>query len=691
MKRSQLPRWGAQRRALSVGRFVVLLALPAFGLAECLHVTVRDPDGLAVQGALVRSGSAEVASDETGMAKLCTDGDRPADVSVSAAGFAEASATASGPSLTVNLEIGRLIADPMVVTGTITPSQLAEIDRSLTVLSVRDRDTPAWSLADVLKQDSSVHLRERGADGTQADLSIRGSSFDQVLVLINGVRVSDGQTGHHTMDLPLPLESVEQVEVLHGSGATLYGSDAIGGTVNFVTKKPETGELKLMGGLGDFGWNRSAVSGGFTKGIWSQSFSTSRDFSTGFDEGRDFRNFALNTETFLDTSVGSTTIMFGYNDRPFGANNFYGPWNSFEETGTKFVSTSQTIGRTDKVLHRFNFAYRRHNDHFVLCKSGCVFGGRQFAPEDFQNFHTLDTYQGNYSVTSRLSDRVTVSAGAQYLSEIIDSTVAGQRDRSRGSAYVVFNLQPTDRLTLSAGVREEVWRKWRGQTSPNFSAGYRLGRGFKVRGQAGSAFRIPTFTDLYHVDPGNVGNPNLFPESAWNYEGGMDWYSNRGTKVSATWFHRDESNTIDWVKDAGSNVFQTRNFQELSFKGGEVSVRQRLKNGAAIWVNYTGMRASRLLAVNAVSRYVFNFPQNQATFGYSGSIAGDLVIKTQVGMYNRTWQSTRALWDFSLLWNGDRYQPFIQATNLANVQHEAFRGLTQPGRWIRGGIQIRVF
>ena len=677
--------------ALSFGRFWVALALPAIGVSDCLDVNVVDPDSLAVQRASVRSDELEVKTDLQGVAELCRDGSRPRTVTVSAPGFADASANASGDSLTVHLDLTGFVADPVVVTGTITPPQLTEIDRSTTVLSVENPEIPAWSLADVLKQDSSVHLRERGPDGTQADLSIRGAGFDQVLVMINGVRVSDAQSGHHTMDLPLPLESVKQVEVLHGSGATLYGSDAIGGTINFVTKKPETGELKLMGGLGEFGWNRSGERGGFTKGIWGQTFTASRDFSTGFAEGRDFRNVALNTETFLDTSLGSTSFMFAYNDRPFGANGFYGPWNSFEKTGTKFVSASQTIGRTEKVQHRFNFAYRRHNDHFVLCRPGCVFGGTQFAPEDFQNLHALDTYQGNYSVTSRVSEGVTVSAGAQYLSEIIDSTVAGQRDRTRGSAYVVFNLNPTDRLTVSAGVREEVWRKWRGQTSPNFSAGYRLGSGFKLRGQAGSAFRIPTYTELYHRDPGNIGNSALFPESAWNYEGGVDWYSNHGLKVAATWFHRNENNTIDWVKDNDSNVFEARNFQELAFKGGEISVRQRLKNSAALWVNYTGMRASRRLAMGGISRYVFNFPLNQATFGYSGSIAGDLVFKTQVGMYNRAWQSTRALWDASFVWNGDRYQPFIQATNLGNAQHEAFQGLQQPGRWIRGGVQIRIF
>ena len=666
------------------------LAIPTL-LAQqpCLEVRVVDPAGQPVHRAAVRSGDAETLSSADGEATLCGAAGR--EVTVEAEGFAIARRPVPDRgSLEVRLTI-RPVETPIVVTGEIEPRELAETDRSIQVLPVEDRDAVGWSFADLLKNDSSVHVRERGPDGTQADLSIRGSGFDQVLVLINGVRVSDAQTGHHSMDLPLPLEAVEQVEVLHGAGSTLYGSDAIGGTINFVTKKPESKELKAMGGAGEHGWTRLASSGAFRRGPWTQTAAVSRDFSTGFAPGRDFRNLAFSTESFLDTELGSTSVLFAWNDRPFGANGFYGPWNSWEDTGTKFVTASQTFGRNaDKLQHRASFAYRRHTDNFMLCKPGCVFGGVQFAPQDFLNIHQLDTWQGNYAVTGRLHRRVRWAAGMQYLSEAIDSTVAGQRDRDRGSAYINLDTRPTDKMTLSIGVREEVWKKWRGQTSPNVAAGYWLGKGVKIRGQAASAFRIPTYTDLYHRDPGNVGNPNLVPENAWNYEAGVDWYGQRGTRVSATYFRRLEDNTIDWVRDDGSNVFQARNFQELDFNGGEIEVRHRFSGAAEVWGNYTVLRASSRLPVNAVSRYTFNFPQNQAYFGYRGTLGPGLLVRTQMGVYNRTWQSSKALWDISLGWNRGAWRPFIQATNLLDTMHEAFPGLAQPGRWLRGGVEIRI-
>lgn len=679
---------------MQVIRVIALFAAGSLSLgADCVQIRVVDPQGLPVSAATVSIGQSTVAANSSGIAELCEPGVLRGTIRVQAPGFATALedlAVGESPQL-VELRIRLHVETPVVVTGSVRPTELADLDRSLRVMSAVEPAAPAWSFADLLKQDSSVHIRERGPDGAQADLSIRGSTFDQVLVMINGVRVSDPQTGHHTLDLPLPFEAVQQVEVLAGAGATLYGSDAVGGTINFVTKKPESKELKLMSGIGEHGWNRLAASGGFRRGIWSQSLAVARDFSTGFAEGRNFRNVSLSSESFFDTSAGSTSILAAYNDRPFGANGFYGPWNSWEKTGTKLFSATQTLGRNvDRLNHRFNFAFRRHNDNFILCKQGCVFGGIQFQPEDNQNLHQTNIYQGSYTVAGAAGTKVRWSGGAQVVSDGIDSTVAGQRRRERASIFAMFDLRPTERLTLSAGVREEAWDKWRVRTNPTFSAGYWMGGGLKLRALASSAFRIPTYTDLYHRDPGNVGNANLVPETVWNYEAGADWFSPSGTKVSVAWFQRREDNSIDWVKDEGSAVFQARNTQKINFTGAEFEARHTFRNAIQVWGNYTALKASQSLPVGGVSRYVFNFPSNQGNVGLQGAV-GPLLVKTRLGAYNRAWQTARALWDVSIGRSGGSWRPFIQATNLLDTQHEAFQGLAQPGRWIRGGIQIDVF
>ena len=655
-------------------------------MAGCVQVLVQDPTGLPVPGARVIASSLEERTNGEGKTHLCgVTTTPPSLVTVQASGFrsSEKLLTVDNKVLTFRLTLRTRVETPIVITGTAEPQELSEVNRTLVVLPIDNPDILSWSFADLLKHDTSLDLRERGPEGSQADLSIRGSTFGQVLVLLNGMRVNDSQSGHHNLDLPLPFEAVSQVEILHGTGSTLYGSDAIGGAVNFVTKKPQMTELKLMAGGGDFGWHRQAIISGLKLGDWSQQTTFERNFSSGFQPGRDYRNTSFSSESFLDKDFGSTTVMFAGNKRPFGANGFYGPWDSWENTGSTFFAMSQTIGRDpSSVQHRLSFAYRRHTDNFVLFRH---------RPEIYENFHKTDQYQGNYSVHSEVNDKVSWSAGASLLSEGINSTNLGIRGRERASAFFMLNLRPTERLSLAVGVREEIWQKWRGETSPTLSVGYWIRKGFKIRGQAGHAYRIPTYTDLYYEDPVNQGNEYLLPENAWNYETGTDWYSDHGTSMSVTWFQRKETNTIDWVRSSDELKFRARNFAELTFNGGEIQFRQRLNLESEIGFNYTAIRASKTPTPGFTSRHVFNFPLNSVNVSYKGSLGGGITFTTRFGAFNRSWQPTKALWDASLMYTRGRWRPFFQASNLLNMYHEAFQGLTQPGRWIRGGVQLEVF
>ena len=544
---------------------------------------------------------------------------------------------------TVTLSLEPRVESPVVVTGTPEPKQLAEVDRSITVIPVEGALVPGAWLTDLLKMDSSVDVRERGVDGTQAAVGIRGGAFSQTLVLVNGIRVNDPQSGHHNMDLPLPVEAVSRLEVLHGSGSTLYGSDAVGGAINVITRRPEASELVLSSGLGDFGWNRQAVSGGFRRGSWRQHLGLARDFSTGFRPGRDFRNLAAAAESFLDESFGSTSVLVAYNDRPFGANGYYGAFPSWESTGTKLLAVAQTIGE-----HRLQFSYRRHRDHYVLYRD---------QPEIFQNFHTAGTWNGSYAFHHALSGKLEFTGGAEALSESISSTNLGDHRRNRGSAFFVFQARPAPRLTVTAGLREEVYRKWRGVASPTVSAGIRLGKGFKARGGVGHGFRVPTYTDLYYHDPANLGNPNLRPESAWTYEAGLDWWPGRGASLSATWFERRERDTIDFVRPAGASIWRAQNFQRLNFHGGEVEWRQRLRR-AELGASFTVLRASQQPAPGVASRYVFNFPRSSFVLSGMTPLTRYALVRTRAGVFNRSWHSTVGLWDFGTLRSPGREAAF---------------------------------
>lgn len=652
----------------------LLVACPAG--AECVEVEVRDPAGLAVAGALVRGGGKAARTGAAGEVKLCDLAPGRQALTVEAPEFALARVTAAVPGrAAVRLELKARVEPPVVVTGTPEPRQLDEVNRSITVIPVENALVPGSWLTDLLKMDASVDVRERGVDGTQADVHIRGASFGQTLVLVNGYRVNDPQSGHHNLDLPLPLETVDRMEVLRGSGSTLYGSDAVGGAINVITRRPEAAELRVGGGLGDFGWNRESVAGAFRLGPWRQHAAVSRDFSTGFRQGRDYRNTALAGESYLDTRLGSTSVLYAYNDRPFGAEGFYGAYPSWEQTGTHLVAASQTAGN-----HRVQFSYRRHRDHYVLYR---------YQPGIFQNFHTAGSWTGSWAYHRALSSQVSLTGGVEGLSESIDSTNLGQHQRGRGSAFVVVEARPGPRLTLTAGLREEAYNRWRAVTSPTVAAGIRLGKGFQARGSAGHAFRVPSYTDLYYHDPSNVGNPGLRPESAWTYESGLDWWGSRGATVTATWFHRRERDTIDFVRAPGAAVWEALNFQRLNFHGGEIQARQRFRRGD-IGLSYTILRASRRLTPGVASRYVFNFPEHSMAASGRLSLGRYMAARTRLGAFRRSWHSTRGLWDVALAGQGRRLRPFVQITNALNTHYEAFPGLAQPGRWVRGGVEIQV-
>ena len=149
----------------------------------------------------------------------------------------------------------------MVVLGTATPVPLAESQRSVEILPVKAESLAAESPQDFLRQDSSVFLEERGAGGGQADLVLRGGSFEQTLVLLNGFRINDAQTSHHNLDLPVPLEAMESIQVLEGAGSTLHGVDALSGVVDFLTAAPDHDSIFLRGGDGSSRGERGDAAG----------------------------------------------------------------------------------------------------------------------------------------------------------------------------------------------------------------------------------------------------------------------------------------------------------------------------------------------------------------------------------------------------------------------------------------------
>ena len=252
----------------------------------------------------------------------------------------------------------------MVVLGSAAPVPLAESPRSVEVLPLEGKKLAAETPLDFLRQDSSIFLEQRGSGGAQSDLVLRGGSFEQTLVLLNGFRINDAQTSHHNLDLPIPLEAMNSIQVLEGAGSTLHGVDALSGVVDFLTAAPDHDSLLLRAAEGSFEANEESLLAGATRGRWSGRLTASRNFSTGFMADRDYRNEDASAESWAGSRLGITDVLFASSDRSFGANQFYGPYNSWERTKGWFGSMRQELGRRTVAA----FGYRRHTDDFILLR-----------------------------------------------------------------------------------------------------------------------------------------------------------------------------------------------------------------------------------------------------------------------------------------------------------------------------------
>jgi len=206
----------------------------------------------------------------------------------------------------------------IVVTGTFTPVPEAELDRSITVIETNGQQLPYQDWTEYLELSPSVDFRQRAPADVQGDLSIRGSTFGQTLVLLNGLRMDDVQSAHHDMDLPLPSQSIGRIEILRGAGSTLYGSDAMAGSVNLITGTPEHSDLHFGAGVGNFGVNQQSGSASLAWKKVDTELDAERDFSSGFRPDRDYRSLTLLSNTGVETGLGRSLLMLGYADKPYG-------------------------------------------------------------------------------------------------------------------------------------------------------------------------------------------------------------------------------------------------------------------------------------------------------------------------------------------------------------------------------------
>ncbi|MGD0798840.1 MAG: TonB-dependent receptor [Acidobacteriaceae bacterium] len=594
------------------------------------------------------------------------------------------------------------VAQTIEVTTTAEPLPLDESDRSVNVLLPADQPIGADSVVDLLRDDPSLNLQARAAEGVQADLSLRGTTFEQSLILVNGLRVNDPETGHLNLDIPVPIDAITRVDILHGSGSTFYGSDAIGGAVNLLTASPAYAppasaqpapslSLVARSGAGNYGSLENHLGASLTAGPFATQLTASRDTSDGFTADRNYSSNALASESWLKTKPGATDILLAASDRPYGANQFYGPYPSWERTKAWLASIQQQLGARTAA----SFGYLRHSDLFVLFVD---------QPAIYENNHITTSYEGALRRADPLGRNTTLAYGLEAAGDAIHSNSLGIHARNQSAGYANLSLRSLRRLSLSLGAREEVLSGQGSVFSPSAAAAYTLTGTLRLRASAGHGFRQPTYVDLYYADPATNGNPNLKPETSWSYEAGLDWKPSSGRlTLTATGFRLQQTDVIDYAKSlplTTGEKWMAYNVPTLDISGAEASAHIRLTSTQQLQLSYTAAHSANL-PTSYLSEYAYNYAAQNAIFAYTGTLdtlappasslrsqLSQITARTQVNIVQKTGQTAYPLWDIDLARNTGALRPYLRLLNLANTGYQEIVGVPMQGRTIMGGMEL---
>ena len=578
----------------------------------------------------------------------------------------------------------------VVVTAAATPVELGTITRTLTVITREQIDRlPVHTIADALRLSTSVDVRSRGERGLQTDFAVRGANFGQMLVLVDGVRLNDAQSGHHNGDIPVPLDAVERIEILNGPGSSLFGADAFGGTVNIITRKDasrmsgsfQLGSVSAPDGVDHSAGFVTAARGqaGIERGVVRQVLSASVDRSSGFMLERGYATAGVSSHT----AIGERTRLFAsYLWKDFGANGFYGNAPSHEWTNQTLVAADHVVASAAGWQLRANASYRTHGDHFIFDVR------RPGVSENRHRSHaTLGAIRGSHAIGGRGSLTLGVEGGADW----IRSTNLGDHDVRRISAFSEWRHAPAANLQLDAALRVDRYTEFGTAWSPSIGAGWWPTQGVRLRASTGRAFRVPTFTERYYSDPANLARPDVGAEHAWAGEAGADIFPASGWAITTSVFGRMDHDVIDWLRPTAADRWQTYNVRDVDTLGLEISVRRTLPNGSFVQAGYTALDVDAE-AVTQLSKYVLDYAPHSFVAAASVSLPASLRIAPRLELKKRT-RSTGTthygVLDVRASRELGRYELQFDALNLGGTTYQEVLGVTMPGRGLLLAVAYR--
>jgi vitamin B12 transporter len=556
---------------------------------------------------------------------------------------------------------------------------LPEATRTVDVIDrARIASSPASTVADLLAWALGVDPQPRSP--AQADVSIRGSSFEQVLVLVDGVRVSDAQTAHFDLDLAVPLDEIERIEVLRGPATTQYGSDAMGGVIHIVTRRASASSARLEGGT-DATWT-AAAGAGASLGDATTRLGFDIGGSDGTRPGTDYRTAQLRGAVAAPLAGGTLRGDGGYAARDFGAADFYAPYDSYEETRvwTASVAWAEPSAGDDRFTVEPRLSLRRHEDDFILLRD---------EPEVYHNRHTNWLLGGEVEARARVGEDARLAFGGELLHDRIDSNALGERDATRGAVFGEIAGGGVGRWLGQTGVRVDWHSEFGTFLAPSAALAFWPAERLRLRASVGRSFRAPGWTDRYYRDPANIGDPDLKPERAWSGEVGAHLALSRVRLDVAAWARAAEQ-LIDWARPVGAaedEPWHTMNVEDATFRGLEASLTAAGPFETTVSVQAAVLSVDATDADGFTSKYALSPLAQSVGASIDRAIGRGFGIGARARHARRIGQDDHLLADVRASYALGRIRAYVDLTNLTDAEYVDVSAETAPGRQLRVGVR----
>ena len=612
------------------------------------------------------------------------------------------------------------------VTGSRVPLTVSQAARIVTVL---DREAiaaaPVQSINDLLKYAAGVDVRQRGDMGVQTDISIRGGTFDQITILLNGINICDPQTGHNAADFPVELSEIERIEVLEGPAGRVYGTSSLVGAINIVTRTAKDSGAEVFADGGSYGYFKGGAMVSHVKNGLSNQVSGSYSRSDGFSRSKagylnaDFKYARLFYQGRYENDQVYVRWHVGFTNKDYGANTFYSTLSDEQfEHVRKYYTAVQAETKGDVYHFKPSVYWNRSDDRFEFYR-----GMPEKSPF---NYHQTDVYGVNLNnyIQTFLGK---TAFGAEFRNEGVRSTSLGEPLNSPvkvpgADADFTLGLNRTNlsfhlehnivlrRFTLSAGVIavKNTGNEMKFRFYPGVDASYQFARDWKVYASYNTSLRMPTFTELYYSVGGHKADKFLKPEEMQAVEVGVK-YLRPGIRGTLSLYRYHGTDMIDWIKDISQGddaPWQSVNHAVINTMGVEASVlvdiRELMQRDAfvrSLNVSYSYIDQDKETTPNLQSKYALEYLRHkfvaQANFRIWKLLEMNVSYRWQDRMGNYQKGNSMvpyepySLVDARLSWNAPQYKIYLEGNNLLNKTYYDHGNIPQPGIWVRAGASYR--